>query len=281
MTEPPAADQDTAADPESGPGAAESAVAGSWAELDELLFQDAWDPGLRRIRVARAFRGMSTRAANLRSRLLRLGGDAAAKERHLIRNFRKYARRSFVGDDSIWSWLALGQHHHLPTRLLDWTYSPYVALHFVTAAADEMAADGEVWTLDLRTVKKELPTRFRELLEAEGSMVFTGELLSQAASDPTELRAASDQPFLLFLEPPTVTERIEHQGALFSMLSHVEAPLESWLSSRPHAWRRVVVPAALKWEVRDRLDQIGITERMLFPGLDGLSSWLSRYYSER
>jgi len=260
---------------------AESAVARSWAELDDLLFQDAWDPELRRIRVARAFRGMSTREVNLRSRLLRLGGDAAAKERHLIRNFRKYARRSFVGDDSIWSWLALGQHHHLPTRLLDWTYSPYVALHFATSIAEEMTVDGEVWTLDLRTAKAELPKKYRELLESEGSFVFTGELLSQAAKDPAELRAASSEPFLLFLEPPTVSDRIENQAALFSMLSHVEAALEDWLAKHPRAWRRVVVPSALKWEVRDRLDQIGITERMLFPGLDGLSSWLARYYSER
>ena len=264
-----------------GQGAAESAVAGSWAELDQMLFLDAWDPGLRRIRVARAFRGMSTREANLRSRLLRLGGDAGAKERHLIRNFRKYARRRFVGDDSIWSWLALAQHHHLPTRLLDWTYSPYVALHFVTAKASEMGVDGEVWTVDLRAVKKELPARFGELLEAEGSMVFTGELLSQAARGPSELRAASAEPFLLFIEPPTVTDRIENQAALFSMLSHVEAPFDTWLARRPDAWRRVIVPASLKWEVRDRLDQIGITERLLFPGLDGLSAWLSRYYSER
>ena len=260
---------------------AESAVARSWAELDELLFQDAWDPGLRRIRVARAFRGMSTRETNLRSRLLRLGGDAAAKERHLIRNFRKYARRSFVGDESIWSWLALGQHHHLPTRLLDWTYSPYVALHFATSVTEEMNRDGEVWTLDLRAVMAELPQEYRELLESEGSFVFTGELLSQAAKDPAELRAASAEPFLLFLEPPTVSDRIENQAALFSMLSHVEAPLDTWLTRHPEAWRRVVVPAPLKWEVRDRLDQIGMTERVLFPGLDGLSAWLSRYYSER
>ncbi|HEX6640154.1 MAG TPA: FRG domain-containing protein [Thermoanaerobaculia bacterium] len=266
---------------EAPPNHAESAVARSWAELDELLFQDAWDPGLRRIRVARAFRGMSTRETNLRSRLLRLGGDAAAKERHLIRNFRKYARRSFTGDDSIWSWLALAQHHHLPTRLLDWTYSPYVALHFATSVAEEMGVDGEVWTLDLRAVKAELPQRYRELLESEGSFVFTGELLSQGAKDPAELREASKQPFLLFLEPPTVSDRIENQAALFSMLSHVEAPLDAWLALHPDAWRRVVVPAALKWEVRDRLDQIGMTERVLFPGLDGLSAWLSRYYSER
>lgn len=260
---------------------AESNVARTWGELDELLFRDAWDPGLNRFRLARAFRGMSTRETNLRPRLLRLGGDPAAKEPHLIRNFRKYARRSFTGDDSIWSWLALGQHHRLPTRLLDWTYSPYVALHFTTAHAAEMECDGEVWALDLRAVKQELPPRFRELLEAEGSFVFTGELLSKGARDPAALREASEEPFLLFLEPPTVSERIENQAALFSMLSHVEASMEAWLAERPETWRRVIVPAALKWEVRDRLDQLGITERLLFPGLDGLSAWLARYYAER
>jgi hypothetical protein len=85
----------------------------------------------------------------------------------------------------------------------------------------------------------------------------------------------------VFLEPPSLDDRIINQAALFSFMSTPDALMDDWLAARPEAWRRVVVPAELKWEVRDRLDQINLTERVLFPGMDGLSSWLARYYQER
>ena len=50
-------------------------------------------------------------------------------------------------------------------------------------------------------------------------------------------------------------------------------------ASMPRIYRRIILPAQLKWEVRDKLDQANVTERVLFPGLDGLSLWLKRQYT--
>ena len=57
--------------------------------------------------------------------------------------------------------------------------------------------------------------------------------------------------------------------------------MHDWLANRPDLYFRIILPARLKWEVRDKLDQANITERVLLPGLGGLSRWLHRHYSPR
>jgi FRG domain len=253
----------------------------SWAELHERLFADAWQEELERHRSNLAFRGRSDAAEGLETSLVRLGGDAPSLELYLLRNFRKYARGSAVASDSVWDWLALGQHHGLPTRLLDWTYSPYVALHFATSDPNAFDRDGVVWTLDYVRAREQLPEALAEVLEDEGANVFTPELLARAAPGLRELDGLADEPFCLFLEPPSLDDRIVNQYALFSLLSDPAAGLDEWLAGQSELGRKLVIPAELKWEVRDKLDQANVTERVLFPGLDGLSAWLTRYYRPR
>ena len=260
---------------------AEEIRVSSWAELHERLFEEAWKEELGRFRSDLAFRGLADARRALDTSLVRLGEDAVSLERHLLRNFRKYARRDAVPVDSEWDWLALAKHHGLPTRVLDWSYSPYVALHFATEDVESFTRDGAVWCVDYVRAHEALPAPLRGLLDEEGSNVLTAEMLSRIASGLAELDGLSDDPFLLFFEPPSLDERIVNQYALFSLMSSATAQLDDWLERRPALGRKIVVPAELKWEVRDKLDQANVTERVLFPGLDGLSRWLTRHYTPR
>jgi len=253
----------------------------SWQELNERLYEGAWNPALERFRSNWAFRGVGNAAYDLTTSLARLGPDAGRLEGHLLRNFRKYAPRDGAMGDSVWNWLALAQHHGLPTRLLDWTYSPFVAMHFATQDLECYDRDGVIWCMDYVRANGLLPAELRALLEEEGANAFTGEMLDLSACSLAELDALASEAFVLFLEPPSLDQRIVNQYALFSLMSSPSAHLHAWLAERPKLFRRIVIPAELKWEVRDKLDQANITERVLFPGLDGLSRWLRRHYMPR
>ena len=258
----------------------------SWLDILDRLYEGSWNRELRRFRSPFAFRGVSRLTHSVSSSLVRLarpgspGTDVRRLETALLRNFRKYARAEAADADSVWNSLALGQHYGLPTRLLDWTYSPLVALHFATEDPIDFGADGAVWCVNFVEANKLLPRRLRRILDEEGSDTFTVEMLAGVRT-LREFDALSRDPFVIFLEPPTIDQRILNQHALFAVMSNPETEVMDWLGRHPSLWRRVDVPAALKWEIRDKLDQANINERVLFPGLDGLSRWLARYYTPR
>ncbi len=254
-----------------------------WQDNLDELYEGSWNPDLKRVRSPYAFRGLGSANHTLTSSLVRLArgrSDVRRLELALLRNFRKYAHNEGATSDSIWDWLALAQHRGLPTRLLDWTYSPLVALHFATQDVSEFGRDGVVWCVNFVQANRKIPRRLKRMLDAEGSDTFTVEMLS---SFPTlrAFDATAREPFVVFLEPPALDARILHQLSLFSLMSSPDATLDEWITAHPELCRRVLIPARLKWEIRDKLDQGNVNERVLFPGLDGLSRWLARYYMPR
>src|SRR5207237_7779342 len=75
-------------------------------------------------------------------------------ERQLMTRFRQrsipYHNRSLVDD---WDALFFMQHYGVPTRLLDWTENPFIALHFALmdatrASSSRLRQDAAVWMLD-------------------------------------------------------------------------------------------------------------------------------------
>lgn len=253
----------------------------SWNELNECLYEGSWQQPLGRFRARYAFRGMQDASFDLRTSLVRLGGSYRQLESHLLRNFRKYAQRSSVPGDSVWNWMAVAQHHGLPTRLLDCTYSPYVALHFTAQDIRAFADDGVIWCINYAETNRYLPDRLKSILKEENESVFTAEMLSRAAGSLEAFDKLSAEEFVAFFEPPSLDDRIVNQFALFCLMSSASARLDDWLAEHPETCRKIIIPSGLKWEIRDKLDQANVTERVLFPGLDGLSRWLTRYYSPR
>lgn len=249
-----------------------------WDELNERLFEHSWRQSLGRHRSNFAFRGMQNAGHDLTTGLIRLGAYDNL-EGHLLRNFRKYAHRDAVPGDSVWNWLAVAQHHGLPTRLLDWTFSPYVAMHFATEDISAYNVDGVIWCFDYAQSNQHLPSILTAILVEERADVFTAEMLSHAASTLSEFDGLAESDFVVFFEPPSLDDRIVNQFALFSLMSSATRSLDSWMAQHPEFFRRIIIPAELKWEIRDKLDQANISERVLFPGLDGLSRWLKRYYT--
>src|SRR5262245_2326000 len=151
----------------------------SWNELNDQLFADTWSPSIKRFRSTFAYRGVSEAGYSLSTSLARLGRPYPNMERNLLKQFQKYAHKDVVEQDTDWHWLSVAQHHGLPTRLLDWTYSPLVALHFATFDLDaHPGKDAAVWKVNYSQVHDLLQKSETASLDKLGARIFSVDALS-------------------------------------------------------------------------------------------------------
>ncbi len=250
----------------------------SFNELQAEVFSDVWDPAIRRYRDNRVYRGVADKTWGLVPSLNRACAHDLKLEKQMLRSFKKYGYADLAHVTNFWQTLAMAQQFGLPTRLLDWTYSPLVAAHFATEDVDAYDLDGAIWCADIETVNAQLPEKLNVMLENERGRIFTMEMLDRVGNTFEELNALSDEPFAFFFEPASAVNRIANQYALFSVTTDPTVCIDQ-LPNLDAGFKKLVIPKEVKLEIRDKLDYINISERMIYPGLDGICKWITRRYA--
>lgn len=251
----------------------------NWDELQQAVFDDVWDEKVMRYRDNRIYRGTADQQWNLMPSLNRVCSHNLALESQLFRSFRKYGYAELANYSGFWQLLPVAQHHGLPTRLLDWTYSPLVAAHFATEDTSCYDRDGVIWCLDVTDFKQYLPKPLLKKLQDTDSNIFTIGMLQKLIPDFEAMRTLGKEPYAIFFEPSSMIDRIANQYALFSVVSDPAVLLTDILQKQQISYRKIIIPKEVKLEIRDKLDYINISERMIYPGLDGVCRWITRRYA--
>jgi hypothetical protein len=257
----------------------------SLSELLEAVTPSSPDPDSGRLRDWRVYRGTANTEWPLLTSLDRLGGTEpphtkAHLEEHVLRTFIRYSR-PYVPQPSPnpWELLVIAQHHGVPTRLLDWSYSPLVAAHFATLRS-QPAGDCAIWRLDWKQVHEHFdfqPFAFLiedldEVLRRKGH---------DSAWDLFRKDCSEKEAFACLFDPPAVDTRLVAQTAAFTLCSDQTQSFDQFLCGcgLASALTRFVIPARQVDCVRDQLDLCGIDERKIFPDLDGVAAQVRRYYA--
>ena len=172
-------------------------------------------------------------------------GSREANEKEILRLFKERALRfiDFMPAND-WDWLALGQQHGLPTRLLDWTNNPLVACYF--AVEEPGDADSVIYAYHNKSYidVEEFPDPFR--YREVGKFI-----------------------------PRHISRRITTQGGLFTI--HPK-PYERFESED---MEKLIIPHHIRSTLKRTLSKYGIDRFSLFPSLDGLSSHIEWLQSNR
>lgn len=164
------------------------------------------------------------------------------------RLFRDFCRRAHAyidaGNDpkDLWGWLALAQHHGLPTRLLDWSYSPLVAAYFAVEK-DIRNSDAAIYAFQV--VKT---------IDDDGSESFLHDEV-------------------VHFDPRHISSRIIAQSSCFTC-----HPNPTIAMPKSDNLEKFIIPKSSCADLKGRLNNLGINRLTLFPELDGVArqlTWLN------
>lgn len=230
------------------------------------------------------YRGHGDAAWGLQSTLERNKGllTASAAEDVVLRRFKRnahsYLQPHHVPNDTL-EWLALMQHHGAPTRLLDWTASPYVAAFFAFEEVVAAAGTCAIWAVDGSWCRLQGAQFIREKRSADIAALYAEGPTTWESEHFDEIFGSKPLPVVMPVEPYRRNERLTMQNGTFLCPGDVdrgfEGNFEGYDSSviERHLIK-IELPKSLREETLRDLRIMNITRATLFPGIDGFAQSL-------
>lgn len=224
----------------------------------------------------------------------------SVNEYEILSHFRKEASGllSHISPKDDFTWLQYAQHYGVPTRLLDFTANPLVAMYFCCQSESE--TDGVVWIINTITFERwstdEMicgdmgPDYTREEIITSIMREMRGEFdWGEVDGEP---RKKKKRPILFI--PPYIDQRMNAQSSRFLLWGNNQSPLEAMIEpdnkmqlfpgvrfdvqGDQRFLAKITISSQCKHSIMRELDLLNINEKSIFPGLDGIGKYINKYY---
>lgn len=204
--------------------------------------------------------------------------DYQASEGTILHHFIKNAMSQVdhIGRDDILTWLTYAQHFGAPTRLMDFSANPLISLYF--SCKKEFGYNGAVCILHEGAYVNTL-----QLNAVPGKK--KRDVMSEIAANVLDPAAPCTR-YPVTLIPHYIDRRMEAQSSRFLVWGQDRAPFEdiakphgSMLEHAPDAFFcKIPIDGNAKPALLRELSFLGVNEKKMFPGLDGIGKYVAEYY---
>lgn len=220
--------------------------------------------------------------------------DFSQAEHYMLYDFISEACRYIkeVPVEDVGSWLEIAQHYAVPTRLLDFTENPLVALYFACSGSAD--CNGSVWVLNEPVYNQ----RFFNIssivnpLQSYNAFVkiLNDEVVHQDYQLHTDPKLYYQTPWIY--KPYYRQERMNTQESVFMLWAADRRKLtdmipaecymdidESVSNAQSGILCPIIIPRESKKLLLDQLDSCGVNEKFIYPGIDGIGRYIRKKYS--